>query len=109
MGNDAILTLCQEARIRYLKTLGFNELNYFGKSIIQADAAIVYKGEGFLGDQLSVDIYLDDLNEYGMDFFYVFKNSENQKEIARAKTGIVFFDYTLRKISKRPTEVRLSE
>ncbi|EQC44895.1 thioesterase family protein [Bacteriovorax sp. Seq25_V] len=105
MGNDAILTLCQEARIRYLKSLGFSELNYFGKSIIQADAAIVYKGEGFLGDELTVKLYLDDLNEYGMDFFYLFTNETTGKEIARAKTGIVFFDYEARKISKRPHEV----
>lgn len=102
MGNDAILTLCQEARIRYLKTLDFSELNFHGRSLIQADAAIVFKGEGFHGDRLSIELIIDDINSYGFDFFYLIKNATTDKEIARAKTGMVFFDYEKRKISKCP-------
>lgn len=102
MGNDAILTLCQETRIRYFKSQGFSELNYYGKSVIQSDAAIVYKSEAFLGDTLLVNLFVDDLNEYGLDFLYSFTNLSNNKEVARAKTGIVFYDYELKKIAKRP-------
>lgn len=107
MGNDAILTLCQEARIRYFRSLGFSELDYFGKAVIQADAAVVYKSEAFLGDELEIRLYVDDLNEYGLDFFYVFINLSNQKEVARAKTGIVFYDYDARKICKRPLDFKI--
>lgn len=102
MGNDAILTLCQETRIRYFKSKGFSELNYHGKSVIQSDAAIVYKSEAFLGDTLLVTLFVDDLNDYGLDFLYAFTNLSNNKEVARAKTGIVFYDYEMKKISRRP-------
>lgn len=106
MGNDAILTLCQEARIRYFKSQGFSELNYFGKAVIQSDAAIVYKSEAFLGDILEVSLFADDLNDYGLDFLYLFKNLSNGKEVARAKTGIVFYDYEIKKIAKRPNDLK---
>lgn len=102
LGNDSVLTLCHEARLRYLKSIEQSELNYYGKSIIQADAVVVYKSEGFLGDILRVDLYMDDINDYGHDFFYIFTNVETNKEVARAKTGIVFFDYETRKICRRP-------
>ena len=103
MGNDAVLTLCQEARIRFLKTVGYSELDFYGKSLIQADAAIVFKGEGFQGDILELTLSIDDVNDYGFDFFYLITNKETGKEIARVKTGMVFFDYEIRKISKAPT------
>ena len=45
MGNDAILTLCQEARLRYMESIEMSELKFHGHSLIQADAAIVYKAE----------------------------------------------------------------
>jgi 4-hydroxybenzoyl-CoA thioesterase len=102
MGNDAILTICQECRIRYLTTLGFSEFDFYGKSLIQADASIVFKGEAFHGDRLSVSLQIEDLNEYGFDFIYQIINSKTDKEIARIKTGMVFFDYNRKKISKSP-------
>ncbi len=100
MGNDAILTLCQEARLRYMDSLEMNELNFHGHSLIQADAAIVFKNEGFRGDQLTFDIFMEDHNSYGFDFVYEITRGNDL--IARAKTGMVFFNYDDRKIVKSP-------
>ncbi len=100
MGNDAILTLCQEARLRYMDSLGMSELNFHGHSLIQADAAIVFKNEGFRGDILNFELYMEDLNPYGFDFVY--EITKNNDLVARAKTGMVFFDYEQRKIVKSP-------
>lgn len=102
MGNDAILTLCQEARIRYFKTLGMSEINFFDHSLIQSDAMVIYKSEAYLQDVLKVDMWIDDVNDYGMDFVYRFTNESNGKEVARAKTGIVFYNYEIKKIAKAP-------
>ena len=68
MGNDAILTLCQEVRLRFLKKGGFSELDFYGSSLIQADAAITFKNEGFHGDELEFKLYIDDLTSHGFDF-----------------------------------------
>lgn len=102
MGNDAVATLCHEGRLRFLKSIGHTELDCFGKSLIQADAAYMYRGEAFYGDTLDVELYVEDINDYGYDLLYKF--SCKDKVIAYAKNGIVFFDYEERKISKAPQE-----
>ena len=102
MGNDAVLTLCQEARIRFLKSHNYTELDFHGKSLIQADAAIVFKSECFHGDNLTIELFSDDLSQTGFDLYYLISLSDSKREIARAKTGMVFFDYNERKVSRFP-------
>ena len=100
MGNDAILTLCQEARLRYMESIEMSELQFHGHSLIQADAAIVYKAEAFRGDNLEFELFMEDHHKYGFDFVYLIKCGD--KKIARAKTGMFFFDYEKRKVSLSP-------
>ncbi len=66
------------------------------------DAIIVYKSEGFYGDTLTIDVAVGDFGRSGCDFFYRLTNKLTRKEIARAKTGIVFFDYKTRKVVSIP-------
>ncbi len=103
MSNDSVLRFAHETRLSYLKSIGQSEENLFGKSIIMSDAAVVYKNESFHGDIIDGQLFISDTNPYGFDFLYLYKKEE--KEIARVKTGIVFFDYKLRKISKAPEEI----
>ncbi len=102
MGNDSVLTLCHEARIRYLESLGQSELDLFGPGIIQVDSLIIYKSEGHRGDVIELKLYIDDISDYGFDLIYHLFNKTTGKELARAKTGIVFFDYSVKKMVKIP-------
>lgn len=102
LGNDSVLTLCHEARIRFLNEIGHSETNLYGKGIIMTDAMVLYKAEGNLGDKLKIAIYIDDVGRYGFDLYYAL--SSQGKEIARVKTGIAFFDYHQRKITACPEE-----
>ncbi len=104
VGNDSILTLMQEARILFYRSLGYtNELNFEGSiGHIVADAAVVYKSEAFLGDVLIIQISLSDFTKYGFDMFYQITNKVTDKEVAIGKTGIVFFDYAKRKVAAIP-------
>jgi YbgC/YbaW family acyl-CoA thioester hydrolase len=104
VGNDAILTLMQEARIQFYQSLGYkNELSFEGSvGHIVADAAVVYKSEAFLGDALSIQVGMSDFSKYGFDMFYRITNKATGKEVAWGKTGIVFFDYDRRKIALIP-------
>ncbi|MBV8679658.1 MAG: thioesterase family protein [Aquitalea sp.] len=97
MANDAILRLAHEARLRFLKSLGYSELDVEGVGIIMADAAVMYRAEAFHGDQLLFRLGLADPNPYGLDIVYQAIDGNNGKEVARLKTGIVFFDYQTRK------------
>jgi len=104
VGNDSILTLFQEARILFYRHMGFkSELNIEGSvGQLMSDAAVVYKSESFLGDELVIQIAVADFNKYGFDLLYKMSNKQTGKEVARGKTGIVCFDYEKRKVASVP-------
>ncbi|HRF43232.1 MAG TPA: thioesterase family protein [Candidatus Competibacteraceae bacterium] len=102
LGNDAMLGLLHEARVRFLKHHGFSELDIGGCGLIMTDSALVYKSEAFPGETLVIAIALADFNKYGCDFMYRVTEKVSGREVARAKTGIVFFDYAKRAVQKIP-------
>jgi acyl-CoA thioesterase FadM len=102
LGNDSILAIIHEARVRYLNNIGFSEKDIGGVGIIMADSVIVYKSEGFYGDILNVEAAVDNIDTFGFDFFYRITNAKSTKEIAVSKTGMVFYDYQNKKIAKSP-------
>jgi acyl-CoA thioesterase FadM len=102
LGNDALLSLVHEARLQFLQSRGFSELDIDGCGLILTDAVIVYKSQGFHGDLLSILAAVGDFNKYGCDFFFKVNQKNSGKEVARAKTGIVFFDYNRQKMAPVP-------
>lgn len=104
LGNDSVLALIHEARVRFLNEQGYSELDICGVGLIQSDAVIVFRSEAFYGDVITVDVAVEDFSATGCDFFYLLKNKETGKEVARAKTGITFFDYEKKKPVKVPQE-----
>ncbi|MCB2378386.1 thioesterase family protein [Hymenobacter sp. BT635] len=105
LGNDSLLSLLHEARVQFLHHLGLSEVDAETRQgTIMADVAIEYKGEAFYGDVLQVQMAAADLSKYGFDVVYWVKN-QNGKEIARAKTGMLLFDYNTRKLRSLPPEV----
>lgn len=95
LGNDRVLAIMHEARVQMLKHLGYdNERNGIeGKGIIMGDAAVVYKNEGFYGDEIRISIGAVDISRVSFDLIYLLEKVYDGKELARGKTGIVYFDY----------------
>lgn len=106
LGNDSVLSLVHEARVRFLGHYGFTEADIDGVGIIMTDTIIIYKSEGFYGNILRVEVGVDDVSKVGCDFIFRLINKENDTEIARAKTGVVFFDYEKKKIMTVPEKFR---
>jgi acyl-CoA thioester hydrolase len=108
VGNDSILTLMQEARTLFYRSMGFeSEVKLEGNiGQIVSDAAIVYKAESFLGDVLKIEIGLNDIHKYGFDLFYRITKGDDKKEVALGKTGIICFDYEKRKIATVPEKLK---
>ncbi len=106
LSNDSVLSFVHEARTRFLRQYGYTEMDVEGLGIIMTDSAIVYKAEGFHGDQIQIDITVGDFNKYGCDIFYLMTNRATAVEIAHVKTGIVFFDYDARKVVTLPEPFR---
>ena len=102
LGNDALLSLVHEARLQFLQSRGFSELDIDGCGLILTDAVILYKSQGFHGDLLTILAAVGDFNKYGCDFFFKIIQKNSGKELARAKTGIVFFDYNRQKMASVP-------
>lgn len=106
LSNDSVLSFIHEARVRFLRNYGYTELNVEGLGIIMTDTAIVYKSEGFHGDQVKIDVSVGDFNKYGCDIYYLLSNKKTAADVAHAKTGIVFFDYDQRKVVPLPEAFR---
>jgi acyl-CoA thioester hydrolase len=108
VGNDRILSLIHEARVDYLKSLGFTELEMGGVSLIMSDVAIEYKNELFYGDKLMVSVAAADFTSSGFDLLYKLQKHEDSTIIliAKAKTGMVCFDYSTRKVMRVPELVK---
>lgn len=104
LGNDSLLTILHEARVRFLNSFGYSETDIEGVSIMMNDVAIMYKSQGYAGDMLEIGMGIEDISRVGCDIVYSVTNKKSGKEVARAKTGIVFFDYKAEKLVQIPNE-----
>lgn len=105
VGNEMMLIFAQQARVDFLNSLGYGELTLAGKGIIMTDAVVLYKSESHAGDELKIELGIEDLTTIGFDLHYKITNSETHREVARVKTGILCFDYQEKKIASLPQEV----
>ena len=106
MGNDRFLTLMQEARLRWLQSLGFKNEKDIENTVglIVVDAAIQFKAEVFHGERLNVSLALDEISGKGFDLYYVVVKEDN-KLAAIGKTGILCYDYQARKVVSIPNNL----
>jgi acyl-CoA thioesterase FadM len=98
LGNDSVLSLVHEARVRFLSSMGYSEMNVEGAAIIMADAQIVFRSESYYGDVLRADVGVGSAEGVSCEIFTVLTNVSTGTEVARAKTTLVFYDYA----AKRP-------
>ncbi len=107
LGNDSLLSLLQEARVTFLKSLGGkNEGDVFGLGLIMTDSVVVYKSEGFQGDRIKIEIAVGDLSRTRFDLFYHATNLTTGKILSQAKTGMAFFDYEARRLQPIPEDFK---
>lgn len=99
LGNDTVLSIIQEARQQYLLYKGYEELNIDGLGLIMADALVEYKKEINYADKLIVSVAAVDFDKIGFDFYYKIEidNSGDKILAVKAKTGMILFDYQLKK------------
>ena len=106
LDNALLLTLVSEARVRFFKALGYTELDVEGVGILVADAALQYRSEAFHGEVMVVQMAATDLGPKGFDLVWRMTEQVSQREVARGKTGIVFFDYTSHQVAPMPSAFR---
>ena len=102
LGHDSLISLLHEARIRFLKSMGFTELNIDGIGILITNLAVNYINEAFYADKIIIKIETGEITRTSIQLIYQIVNIDTQKEIARASTAMTFYDYKKSKVSKIP-------
>ncbi len=106
MGNDALIGLLNEARARYLLAQGVLESSSEGWSVVNADLAVRYRGEGFCGDVARIEVAAQSLHRCGFDLCYRVSESRSGRLIAEAKTAHIVIDESTRAALDMPSAMR---
>lgn len=105
-GNDSIVSIIHEARMQWLKQYNYTELNIEGAGLIMADLAIEFKNESFYGDVIQVKIAASAITKVSFELYYLLTVQRNREIlVAKAKTGMVCYDYVLKKITAIPEKL----
>lgn len=107
LGNSALLSIIHEARMQFLKSLGLSEMDFGGIGLIMSDVEIAFKAEAFYGDVLEVFVAVNDVQKISFDIIYKLSKvyDEEHKTIAIAKTGMICYNYQLKKVSSIPNSI----
>lgn len=104
VGNDAILSIIHEARMQFLKSLNYTELQFEGVGMIMSDVGIEFKAEAFYGDNIKAEVAVSNISKVSFDLFYRLSKTTAQQDVivAIAKTGMVCYDYGMKKVTAIP-------
>ena len=105
LGNDSLVSILHDARMQWLRSLNYTELNIDGTGLIMSDLSVEYTAESFYGDKLTITIFVDDISAAGFDLYYSITN-QNDLSIAKAKTGMVCYNYEKKKVVSIPGALR---
>lgn len=117
MGNDTVLSLAHEFRIRFFHQYLQNELSFFKRGIIMSDSAIQYRAQGFWAQEIKANLWFIPTGSTRFDIYYQLQSpkdkphedsSQQWYDVAYVKTGQVFFDYEKQKVSS-PQDQGLQE
>jgi len=97
LGNDALITFLNEARVRFLP----EQINTPQDShiwMINADLAVIYKSEAFYGEILRIELATGDVHKYGFDLLFRVTEVKTKRDVAHAKMAMLMFDSNARKL-----------
>ena len=107
VGNDSILALIHEIRVQFLRHHNYEELNVAGIGLIMSDVTIEFRHELFYGENLRASVAAAEFSKIGFDLYYKLEKLSGEKwvSVTHARTGMVCYDYSLKKIAAVPKEV----
>jgi acyl-CoA thioester hydrolase len=107
VGNDSILSILHESREQFLRSHDYKEMDLAGVGLIMSDVTIEFKNELFYGDTLMASVTACEFYRVGFDLFYKLEKKLADKwvTVSAARTGMVCYDYTLKKLAAVPKEV----
>jgi acyl-CoA thioester hydrolase len=102
LGNDAVVSLLQEARMALLRELGGSELDLGDgeTGIIMNELAVNYRAEGRLMDEITIHSEINDLKT--ASFRICHRMARGDDTLVLAEVGLVAFNYKTGRISEVP-------
>lgn len=109
VGNNSIIEIIHEARVQFLNQHGFTELEVAGTALIMSELSVEFKNESFYNDVLEIKIFSGEMTRVAFELFYEISVNRNEQKIiiAHAKTGMVCYNYEIKKVRVVPAELRL--
>jgi acyl-CoA thioester hydrolase len=106
VGNDSILSILHESREQFLRSHDYKEMDLAGVGLIMSDVTIEFKNELFYGDILRASVTANEFYRVGFDLYYKLekKTAEKWTTVSTARTGMVCYDYKLKKLVAVPKE-----
>lgn len=108
VGNDSFVSIIHEARVQWLHQHHLSELGINGTGLIMSDLAVEFKQESYYGDVIDIKIGVAEISKVSFELYYSLSTTRNDKNIllANAKTGMVCYDYTAKKVAALPEELK---
>lgn len=105
LGYDSILSILQEARIRWLKSIDknaseINIQNNIGWLVKKVELDIL--SEAFHGDLLRVSLFVDEYQKSHFTMRYDVENTTRKNKLCESKTQQVCYNFTTGKVSRIP-------
>lgn len=109
VGNNSIVEIIHEARVQFLNQNNFTEFNIAGTSLIMSELCVEFKNESFYKDLLQVKIFAGEISRVSFELFYEIsvKRKDVFVVIALAKTGMVCYNYKIKKVQTIPEEFKV--
>jgi acyl-CoA thioester hydrolase len=104
----SLLAIVEEARAQFLVNQGYEDIVNIagGTGFIVGDTGIIYKKQIGYGKQVKVEVAAVDFKNKSFDLVFKLSDNTTGEEIARAKTGMLLFDYRVQQVIPIPEEMR---
>lgn len=103
VGADRLLPMALEAQFGLIRSLGYKDAVVFEDAgLIMANSQTDYISETYYNDELRIDCGVDIISEKSFDIIYSIYNETRDRETARIKARMLFFDYNQGKVISVP-------
>lgn len=109
LAHNSLVEIIHEARVQFLNQHGFTELNVGGTALIMSELIVEFKNESFYKDLLQIKIFSGEITGVSFELFYEIsvQTKEQKIIIAFAKTGMVCYNYDIKKVRAVPEKLKM--
>ncbi len=106
LGFDSLVGIVNDASARFFREIGLPRGNPGKVGTLYADLAVAYRSEAHHGDELIIEVAVEEAAEKRLDVVFRVAQKKSAREVALARIGVLFFDYGEKKVVPVPGEIR---